>query len=289
MKSKMANILSISSQVVHGFVGNEVTRFALQRSGHDVCCLPTVLLSNHPGHKIFGGARINATKQLRPVLESLEFAGHLKNIDAVITGYLPSKEHVFFALDVLKLVRKLNPKMLYLYDPSLGEDSRPGRPEGLYIDVKAAECARAELLPLADIVTPNRFELEWLTMRPVMNEQSTLTAIDQLGANMVLATSLPAKTGYLSNLLAGDDKPRMTTVPQKGPVPHGTGDLMAALFLGALLEGKSSEQALGLATAGVEAAIAGSNGHDELQLIATQDQWSSVTPCPVTTIEYSPA
>ena len=143
----MANILSISSQVVHGFVGNQVTQFALQRMGHEVWCLPTVLLSNHPGHKIFGGTRLNATKQLRPVLESLEFAGHLKNVDAVITGYLPSKEHVFFALDALKLVRKLNPKALYLYDPSLGEDSRPGRPEGLYIDVKAAECQRAELLP----------------------------------------------------------------------------------------------------------------------------------------------
>ncbi len=289
MKSKMANILSISSQVVHGFVGNEVTRFALQRSGHDVWCLPTVLLSNHPGHKIFGGARINATKQLRPVLESLEFAGHLKNVDAVITGYLPSKEHVFFAFDVLKLVRKLNPKMVYLYDPSLGEDSRPGRPEGLYIDVKAAECQRAELLPLADIVTPNRFELEWLTMRPVMNEQSTLTAIDQLNANMALATPTPAKAGPLSNLLAGDDHPYTTTVPHKGSVPHGTGDLMAALFLGALLDGESSEQALGLATAGVEAAIAGSAGHDELQLIATQNQWSDVKPCPVTTLEYSPA
>ncbi|MCF6200013.1 MAG: pyridoxal kinase, partial [Hyphomicrobiaceae bacterium] len=85
----MANILSISSQVVHGFVGNQVTQFALQRQGHNVWCLPTVLLSNHPGHKIFGGARVNATRQLRPVLESLEFSGHLKNIDAVITGYLP--------------------------------------------------------------------------------------------------------------------------------------------------------------------------------------------------------
>lgn len=284
----MARILSISSQVVQGFVGNNVTQFVLQRLGHEVWNLPTVLLSNHPGHKIFGGARLNS-KILRPVLEALEFGGHLKNVDAVMTGYLPTKEHVFIALDALKLVRKLNPDAVYLYDPALGDDARPGRPEGLFIDVKAAECQRAELLPLADIVTPNRFELEWLTMRPVMDRQSALAAIDQLGADKVLATSVPGKSGQLSNILAGDDQTLVAEVDNLGIVANGTGDLMAALYMGAVLSGEPEERALGLATAGVKAALEHSSGSDELPLVSSQESWSNVKPVPVKKIEYSPA
>ena len=284
----MAKILSISSQVVHGFVGHQVTQFAMQRLGHEVWCLPTVLLSNHPGHKIFGGARLTS-KTLRPVLESLEFAGHLKQVDAVMTGYLPSKEHVFIALDALKMVRKLNPSAIYLYDPALGDDARPGRPEGLYVDMKAAECQRAELLPLADIVTPNRFELEWLTMKPVMDSPTALDAINRLGNDTVLATSIPGNSGALLNLLSGDSQTLATSVENLGPVPNGTGDLLTALYLSGVLNGEPEDRALGLATAGVEAVLKESTGADELNLIGSQDLWSNVEPAAVNKIEYSSA
>ncbi len=284
----MAKILSISSQVVRGFVGNQVTQFALQRLGHEVWCLPSVLLSNHPGHKIYGGARLTS-KVLRPVLEALEFGGHLKQIDAVMTGYLPTKEHVFIALDALKQVRKLNPEVIYLYDPALGDDARPGRPEGLYIDARAAECQRTELLPLADIVMPNRFELEWLTMRPVLDQQSALAAIDQLGSATVLATSVPGKSRELLNILASDDQPLVSSVKNLGPVPNGTGDLMSALYMAAVLSGEPAGRALGLATAGVDAVLAQSTGADELNLITSQDSWSNVEPAQVKKIEFSAA
>ena len=280
----MAKVLSISSQVVCGSVGNSVTQFVLQRLGHEVWGLPSVLLSNHPGHKIFGGARLTS-KILRPVLEALEFAGHLKQVDVVMTGYLPTKEHVFIALDALKQVRKLNPNALYLYDPALGDDSRPGSPEGLYIDVKAAECQRAELLPLADIVTPNRFELEWLTMRPVMDQQSALVAIDQLGCESVLVTSVPGKAGELLNILAGEGQPLRASVEKRTDVPQGTGDLMAALYMGAIMSGEPQERALGLATAGVEVVLENSGGADELNLVGSQDLWAHVEPVSVTTIK----
>ncbi len=281
----MAKILSISSQVVCGFVGNQVTQFALQRLGHEVWCLPTVLLSNHPGHKIFGGARLTS-KILRPVLESLEFAGHLKQVDAIMTGYLPSKEHVFIALDAIKQVRKLNPEVLFLYDPALGDDARPGKPEGLFIDAKAAECQRLELLPLADIITPNRFELEWLTMRPVLDQQSALSAIEQLGVDSVLATSIPGKGDSLLNMLVEkSDQPIATRVKNMDSVPQGTGDLMAALYLGHRLNGEAKDRALGLATNGVEAVLQQSAGRDELNLIATQDKWDTPEPAPVISLK----
>jgi pyridoxine kinase len=276
----MAKILSISSQVVRGFVGNQVTQFVLQRQGHEVWSLPSVLLSNHPGHKIFGGARLSS-RILRPVLEALEFGGHLKQVDAVMTGYLPTREHVFIALDVLKLVRKANPDAVYLYDPALGDDSRPGHPQGLYIDVKAAESQRTELLPFANMVTPNRFELEWLTMRPVVDHQSALSALERLGSETVLVTSVPGKSSELLNVLAGEKQTFISKVRHLGTVPHGTGDLMAALYLGAVLNGELQDRALGFATAGVEAVLKSSLGNDELQLIQTQQQWSDVEPAAV--------
>lgn len=280
----MAKILSISSQVVRGFVGNSVTEFVLQRLGHEVWSLPTVLFSNHPGHKIFGGARVTS-KILRPVLEALDFGGHLKQVDAVMTGYLPTREHVFIALDALKLVRKINPNVVYLYDPALGDDSRPGHPEGLYIDVKAAESQRMELLPLADIVTPNRFELEWLTMRPVLDQSSALATMNGLGTETVLATSIPGKPDELLNILSRKDQALVSGVKNLGTVPHGTGDLMAALYLGAVLKGEPQNQALGFATAGVETVLKTSLDQDELQLISTQNQWCDGKPASVTSIK----
>ncbi len=63
-------VLSIQSDVVHGHVGNGAARFALQRLGYDVWALPTVLLSNHPGHPKFRGETTPAA-QLRALL-----AGH---------------------------------------------------------------------------------------------------------------------------------------------------------------------------------------------------------------------
>jgi pyridoxine kinase len=280
----MARILSISSLVVHGYVGNSVAQFVLQRLGHEVLSFPSVLLSNHPGHKKFGGARLKS-QILRPVLEALELGGHLKQIDAVMTGYLPTKEHVFIAQDALELVRKYSPKALYLYDPTCGDDARPGKPEGLYIDVKAAELQRTELLPFADIVTPNRFELEWLTMRPVMDERTALSAIGQLGSDVVLVTSIPGTQGKLLNLLAHEGEPLAVEVENIAPVPHGTGDMISALYLGGILDGKSKDQALAFAAAAVETVLKESRDSNDLQLITSQDRWTNAAPLPVISLK----
>ena len=277
----MANILSISSQVARGHVGNSVTQFVLQRLGHEAWALPSVLLSNHPGHKKFGGARLKSSI-LRPVLEALEMSRQLKHVDAVMTGYLPSREHVFIALDALKMVKTANPKAVYLCDPALGDDPRPGSPQGLYIDVKAAESLRTELLPLADIVTPNRFELEWLSMRPVMDEASAAKAMQVLGHDALLATSIPTMGDRLSNVLLCGEGEFVARVDALDAVPHGTGDMLAALFMAHLQNGASAPDALGLAVGGVGAALQESVEQEDIRLIPTQDAWSSAAPATVT-------
>jgi pyridoxine kinase len=276
----MSVILSISSQVVRGAVGNSVTQFVLQRLGHEVWALPTVLFSNHPGQETFGGVRVRE-QMLRPVLEALDLADDLARVDALMTGYLPTREHVDFARAALDLVRAANPAVRYIYDPVLGDDARPGKPAGIYIDTAAAERQRTELLPFADIITPNRFELEWLGMRPVLDEETALRAIEGLGQDMVLATSVPGGHGKLVNLLASDGGGFSASVDDLGQVPHGSGDMLTALFAGALLKGETPQQALGFATAGVNETLKASLGKTDLQLIPTQDVWSRATPAPV--------
>ncbi len=97
----MGRVLAISSQVARGHVGLSAIVPALQALGHEVIALPTILLSNHPGHPRFAGERI-APDLLMRMLDALEFNRWLGEIDAVLTGYLPSAAHVAVAVDEMR-------------------------------------------------------------------------------------------------------------------------------------------------------------------------------------------
>ena len=265
----MARILAISSQVARGHIGLSAAVFALQRLGHEVWPLPTVLLSNHPGHAKVAGTRIEPDV-LTAMVEALADNGWLAEIDAVLTGYLPSTEHVQVATNTIIRLRAWGKKPLVLVDPVIGDD-----PKGLYIDVTAARAIRDTLLPLADITTPNRFELAWLSGMTVTDTASAVTAASKLGVAGVLATSIPAAASEsLANLLWSHSSSHQISVPRLGKVPHGTGDLLAALYLGHHLHGALPAQALAGAVAGVRAAIEASAGAGELQLAAAPHIWA---------------
>jgi pyridoxine kinase len=265
----MARVLAISSQVVRGHVGNSAAAFALQRLGHEVWALPTVLLSNHPGHLHVAGSRIDPGT-LGEMVQALARNGWLGEVDAVLTGYLPTAAHVAFAAQTIASIRGVGRKPLILVDPVIGDD-----PGGLYVAVEAAEAIRSELAPLADILTPNRFELAWLSRLPVDGAESAVAAATHLSAPQVLATSIPGPTAdSLLNLLVQPAASAQCAVPRLPSVPHGTGDLLAALHLGHLLHGSSPPDAMRLAVAGCAAAIAASQGADELRLVESQDRWA---------------
>ena len=258
----MAKVLAISSQVVRGHVGNSAAVLALQRMGHDVWPLPTVVLSNHPGHAKVAGMRM-APDAMRGMLQALAGNGWLGEIDAILTGYLPSAEHVAVAAEAIAMVRAAGGRPLVLADPVIGDD-----PEGLYIEESAAEAIRDVLVPLAHIITPNRFELQWLSGRTVTGIASALAAAACLNIVQILATSIPEPdAAELANILCGPDGATKVAVPRLGHVPHGTGDLIAALFLGHRLNGKPATVALNLSVAGVRCAIEASAGADELRLV----------------------
>jgi pyridoxine kinase len=270
----MSRMLAISSQVARGHVGLSAIVPTLQRMGHDVVALPTVVLSNHPGHPRCAGERIGPDV-LAGMLAALEENGWLSEIDAVLTGYLPSAAHVRFAAEAVTRVRAARPRTLVLCDPVLGDD-----PKGLYIDRAAAAALREDLLPLADIVTPNRFELSWLSGTQVEDVGSALEAARALTDAATLATSIPADT-RLANLLATGTQTCVCHVARREHAPHGVGDLFSALVLGHHLAGAPLAEALARASAGVEVALAAGQGCEELALVAALDRVVGAKPLPL--------
>lgn len=271
----MSTVLCFSSQVARGYVGGSATRIALERKGHECWLLPTVVLSNHPGHERFAGEQVPVGR-LRAMFEALQANGWLEDVDAVLLGYMPSVEHVTFVAGAVEAVRKANADVLCLCDPILGDD-----PGGLYVDDEVAAAVRDEFLPIADIVTPNRFELEWLGGKSAKVVKTAKTLAGKLGPSTVLVTSLTGKDPQsLVNLLISEKEMSGTTVAKRKTAPHGVGDLMAALYLSHILSGASAADALGLATGGVEEALEESDGRDELCLCGPHS-WAQADAWPV--------
>lgn len=259
----MARILAISSQVARGSIGLSAVLPALQGLGHEVIALPTILLSNHPGHAKFAGEQVSPNL-LQRMLDALEGNGWLSGIDAILTGYLPSSEHVALARGTIERLRSKRAGLLYLCDPVIGDD-----PKGLYIDRLAADAIRRDLVPLAGALTPNRFELSFITGREISTHEAALEALEALGrATLVIAKSLPGGVAAeLVNAAAVGGVPLALARVNRRPIAqHGTGDLMAALILAALVEGREATAALAIATAILDRTLAASLGRDELFL-----------------------
>jgi pyridoxine kinase len=271
----MGRVLAISSLVARGHVGLSAMVPALQRLGHEVIAMPTVLLSNHPGHKHSAGELVSPETMLR-MLDALDANGWLAGLDAVITGYLPTPSHVDAALAVLDRVSAASPGTLVLIDPVLGDD-----PKGLYIAEDAAIAIRDRLLPRATLTTPNRFELAWLSGRPVSNAVDAVKAARLLATPMVIATSIPEGQHALLTVYIDDEDAMSCSVRRRQTAPNGTGDLMTALIAGHLLDEVDAPEAVGLATAGVQAALAASQGRNKLDLFGRDADWTDCAPLPM--------
>jgi pyridoxine kinase len=258
----MGTILAISSQVARGYVGLSAVAPALHALGHEVIALPTIILSNHPGHGAIAGQRTDAALLSR-MLATLEAHGWLREVDAVLSGYLPAPEHVAVVAEAVALVRAHNPTAAYFCDPVLGDD-----PKGLYIAEDAARALATTLVPLADMTFPNRFELAWLSSQPVTDVASAERATRALGPSVTVATSIPAADDGLATVAVTPTATFTRVVPKLDSVPNGTGDLLAALFAGHRVNGCTVPEALELSVSSVQKAICASATRDEMNLIA---------------------
>ncbi|WP_425049610.1 PfkB family carbohydrate kinase [Psychromarinibacter sp. S121] len=257
----MAHVLILSSWVAHGHVGLSAAAPALQALGHTVTQLPTIVLSNHAAWPHVAGARV-PVDQLQAMIDALDANGWLAGVDAVLTGYLPSADHVALAcrlLDALSGARKV-------VDPVLGDT-----PKGLYIAAEAAVAIRDDLLPRADITTPNAFELSWLTGRAPDTPEAAMSAALGLGPR-VLVTSAPAGDGLTGVLDCGDGT--LVATPRQTVVPNGVGDV----FAGLTAAGLPLPQAMGHLQALIDASL----GAEHLRIAEAAADWTTAAPLPHT-------
>lgn len=269
----MSKVLAISSMVACEAVGLTANRFALERLGHEVWALPTVQLSNHRGREHVA-CKASDCENLTNMFGAIEANDWLHHVDAGFTGYLPASSYVEFAKTALERIRRHNPDAIVLVDPILGEEGT-----GLYIDEYAASAIRDLLIPLADIATPNSFELSWLTKREILDREGAVEAMKALGPDCVLMTSLPdAEQQSLSSLLLTDGDVFELSVPLRAHAPHGVGDFLAAVFLAKRLEGIAPAQALGFAGRATQIVIDAIETADRLELVSSQDAWAAAEP-----------
>lgn len=257
----MALILAFSSHVAFGHVGLSAMVPALNALGHEVIAVPTVVLSNHYGYANTGGASL-APAQHAAMIDALAANGWLRCVDAVLTGYLSGVDTVAMLAQLIGGLRAEKPDLVYQCDPVLGDD-----PKGLYVGEDVAAAIRDHLVPLADIVTPNRFELAWLAGNRVESVADAARAAGSLGVKLVAVTSVPAAGGLIGNFMRDEREAILFASARIEQVPHGTGDLFAALLIGHLLNGASHTDAVARASAGVTHVITHSEGGAELNLV----------------------
>ena len=270
------NVLSIQSQVVYGHVGNSAAAFVLQRQGHAVWQVPTVLFSNHLGKPTFRGRDVPA-EQARDLIEGLKELGYLDHVDMLLTGYLGTPDTARLAKELAGLIRAQNPKAIFACDPVMGDDDE------LYVKPDLADAIAEELIQAADVLLPNVFELGRLTGRVVKDEASALDAAralqDQTGVKLVIATGVPtaAPDRIAAYAITADGKHRAEAARRKLRV-SGTGDTFSALFNGHYVTSRDAAKSLDFAMKAMEVICTATSeaDADELLIVQTQEDWASV-------------
>ena len=237
-------VISIQSQVAFGHVGNSAAVFPMQMRGIDVIAVPTTLLSNRPGYPTIRG-RILDADLVADLLLGVEERGAVNACRIILSGYLGSPEIAGVVIEFVARAKKLNPKLIYCCDPVIGD-----RDAGLFVKAEIPPMLRDSLCPLADIITPNHFELEWLC-------GAKATTMDEVikGAHILSARG-PSRVIVTSAQLADTPEDRLDTIAIEGssawrvstpklPIrPSGTGDLLSSLLVASLIRGTDTPGAL---------------------------------------------
>ena len=267
-------ILSIQSAVAYGHVGNSAATFPLQRLGHQVWPVNTVNFSNHTGYGEWRGPLL-AASDVAEVIAGIADRGAFATCDAVLSGYQGDPAVGAVILDAVETVKAANPEAVYCCDPVMGDVGR-----GMFVRPGIPEFMRDEVVPRADIVTPNHFELDFLAGTTTTTLDEVLAAVDlvrERGPRHVLVTSVlhdGVAEGTLDVVAVSDQGAWAVTTPLLPVSPNGCGDLTAALYLAHLTTTGSPAQALAATTASVFAVLEATveAGTREIQLIAAQDQ-----------------
>ena len=269
------NVISIQSQVAFGHVGNSAAVFPMQMHGIDVVAVPTTLLSNRPGYKTIRGRVLDA-QLVADLLLGVEERGALETTRMILSGYLGSAEIAAVVADFVQRAKARNPALTYCCDPVLGD-----RDGGLFVQADIPPLMRDLLCPLADLITPNHFEFEWLC-------GANATTIDQViaqaqalmvrGPSTIVVTSAEfadtpdgqIETLAVERFKAGCKAWRVRT-PKLPISPSGTGDLFASLLVSARVRDANTPDAVSHAASAIFAVLerTAARGTEEMRIVET--------------------
>lgn len=273
------NILSIQSHVSYGHVGNSAAVFPLQRLGHEVWPVYTVNFSNHTGYGQWGGSPI-AASEVTHIVHAMEKRGALAQVDVVLSGYQGGTDIADAILDTVARVKALNPQATYTCDPVMGNAK-----SGCFVNPAIPVLLRERVVPQADLVTPNQFELGFLAGMTVQTLDETLRAVDTvmaMGPRAVLVTSVQrpdAAPGTIEMLAVDATGAWLVATPYLPFKANGSGDVTAALFTAHYSQrfGASGAacQALERTTASMFELLqrTHTSGQHELQLVQAQESY----------------
>lgn len=250
----------LSSYVASGSVGLRAAHAVFERTATRLIAVPTVLLPAHLGH---AGVTVHPlpVETFARLLDGLAAQIDGERRVGVLTGFMPSAEHAEQAAAWVERLRSTPSDVTVLVDPIMGDD-----PEGLYVAPAVAAAVAGCLLPLADIVTPNRFELERLSGMPVTDEKSAETAAKSLARPVVIATSIPAPDATLATVACVGGLCHSVRHPILKSRAHGTGDLFAALVLRDVLAGRDVVVAIRAAADLVHARLVATGSDHDIDL-----------------------
>lgn len=269
-------ILSIQSAVAYGHVGNSAAVFPLQRIGVDVLPVYTVNFSNHTGYGAWRGPMIDPS-DVADVITGIEERGAFAQVDAILSGYQGGEGIGDVIIDAVARVKAANPKALYACDPVMGNAK-----SGCFVAPAIPELLRERVVPVADIITPNQFELGFLTGTDPDTLESTLASVDAaraMGPSTVLVTSVerPDREEGTIEMLAVDDAGAwIVQTPFLPMKANGSGDVTAALFTAHYVETGSAKVALERTASSVFdlLQLTLDSGDRELQLIEAQESYA---------------
>jgi pyridoxine kinase len=265
----MMTVISIQSQVAFGHVGNSAAVFPMQMRGIDVIAVPTTLLSNRPGYPTIRGRVLDA-ELVADLLLGVEERGALDSASMILSGYLGSPGIAAVVADFVARARVRNPALLYCCDPVLGDRDR-----GLFVHADIPPLVRERLCPLADIITPNHFEFEWLCGTKATTADQMIEAAQALlarGPSTVVITSAEladTPDAEIETLAVELSHPWRVRTPKLPISPNGTGDLFAALFASARVLGSNTPEALAHAASAIFAVLerTAARGTGEMRIV----------------------
>ncbi|OII40102.1 pyridoxal kinase PdxY [Plantibacter sp. MMLR14_011] len=270
-------ILSIQSAVAYGHVGNSAAVFPLQRIGVEVIPVNTVNFSNHTGYGAWRGPLISP-EQVGEVITGVEERGAFPQIDVVLSGYQGGVGIGDVIVDAVQRVKAGNPDALYACDPVMGNAK-----SGCFVAPEIPDLLRDRVVPNADIITPNQFELGFLTGTEPGSLESTLASVElarAMGPSVVLVTSVerPDRDPETIEMLVVDDAGRwIVQTPLLPFKANGSGDVTAALFAAHYGETRDAKLALERTASSVFdlVELTYRSGQRELQLVEAQEFYAN--------------